>query len=62
MIKESKKFLQESAEELKKVVWPTKDEAVHAAVVVVVFIVVFSVFLALLDLGLSSLVKLVLNS
>ena len=62
MIEESKKFVRESAEELKKVVWPTKDEAVQAAVVVVVFIVVFSLFLALLDFGLSSLVKLVLNS
>lgn len=62
MFNKIKTFIRESVEELKKVNWPTKDEAVHSAIVVVLFVVAFSLFLSLIDAGLSRLVGLLLKS
>lgn len=42
-------FIKESWEELKKVSWPSRELAWNSAIVTIVFIVVFSVFLALVD-------------
>ncbi len=42
-------FLKESYSELKKVSWPSKEDAVSSSVVVILFIVGFSLFLALVD-------------
>ena len=43
------KFIQESIAELKKVVWPSKDDVVAQTVVVVVGIVITAVLLAVVD-------------
>jgi preprotein translocase subunit SecE len=42
-------FIKESIEELKKVTWPSKDEAISSSIIVIGFIVIFSVFLSLID-------------
>lgn len=51
MFKKAYQFVTESIDELKKVSWLSKDEAINSAVVVIGFIVVFSGLLFLLDIG-----------
>ena len=43
------KFIQESIAELKKVVWPTRDDVVAQTIVVVVGLVIVSVILTVVD-------------
>lgn len=45
----NRKFFGESMQELKKVTWPTKDEALNSALITIGFIVVFSLVLAGFD-------------
>lgn len=40
-----------SVEELRKVVWPTKEQVVQMTIITLVFCLAFSVFLGLLDYG-----------
>ena len=42
-------FFKESYQELQKVTWPTRDEAVNSAIITIGFIVLFSLFLAFVD-------------
>jgi len=42
-------FSREVVIELKKVTWPSKDEAISSSIIVIGFIVIFSVFLSLID-------------
>lgn len=45
------KFVKESAGELKKVVWPTKDQLVQYFFVVLVFVLFIIAYVGVLDLG-----------
>lgn len=42
-------FLKESREELKKVVWPSREEVLNSTIVVLGAVIVFSLFLYLAD-------------
>ncbi len=44
-------FLQESRQELKRVNWPTREEAIRYTVFVVGFSLVLALFLGILDFG-----------
>ena len=59
--KELIQFFKDSREELKKVTWPDREEVTSYTVVVVVALVIFSIFLWLVDTGLMALVKIVLR-
>jgi preprotein translocase subunit SecE len=48
------KFIKESREELKKVVWPSKDEVMNMTIVVLVAVFVISIFLFTVDRGFES--------
>jgi preprotein translocase subunit SecE len=54
-------FLREAKVELKKVSWPSRKETMASTVVVIVLVIIVSAFLGLVDMGLSSLVGLVLQ-
>ena len=54
-------FLREVKVELKKVTWPSRKDTIGSTSVVLVLVIVISVFLALVDLGLSKLVRIVLG-
>ncbi len=54
-------FLREVKIELRKVTWPSKKEAMASTVVVIILVIIVSVFLGLVDVGLSSLIRLVLH-
>ncbi|WP_027179171.1 preprotein translocase subunit SecE [Maridesulfovibrio bastinii] len=54
-------FLEESKGEIKKVVWPTRKETIQTCSAVLVLVVVMSLFLGVVDLGLSKLVETILS-
>lgn len=54
-------FLREVKVELKKVVWPTRKQTMGSTVVVLILVMLISLFLGVVDFGLSGLVRLVLH-
>ncbi len=61
VVDKSIQFLREVKVELKKVTWPSRKQAVGSTLVVLVLVAVISLFLGVIDIGLSSLVQLVLQ-
>lgn len=59
-LQKSMQFLREVKIELKKVTWPTRKQTMGSTVVVIILVAIISLFLGLVDLGLSSLVRMVL--
>lgn len=54
-------FLREVKVELKKVVWPSRKQTIGSTVVVLVLVMIISFFLGIVDIGLSSLIRLALG-
>ncbi|UJP03178.1 MAG: preprotein translocase subunit SecE [Nitrosomonas sp.] len=54
-------FCRESSEEAKKVVWPSRKETLQTSGVVFAFVIAMALFLWLIDAGLMSLVKVMMN-
>jgi preprotein translocase subunit SecE len=54
------KFFKEVKLEMVKVSWPTKDELIGSTVVVLVSLAILSVFIGVCDLGLSTLVNIIM--
>ena len=55
-------FLREVKIELKKVTWPTRKQTMGSTLVVIVLVVIISLFLGLVDLGLSAVVRAVFRA
>jgi preprotein translocase subunit SecE len=47
--------------ELKKVTWPSRKELIRQSTVVIVFVLVLTVLVGLMDAGLSALLKLIIS-
>ena len=54
-------FFQESWQELKKVHWPSSKETYAATLVVIIVVVLISVYLALVDLGLTKAIQAIVD-
>ena len=54
-------FLREVKMELKKVTWPSRKQTIGSTAVVLVLVTIIAFFLGAVDIGLSSLVKVVLQ-
>ncbi len=54
-------FCRESTEETKKVVWPSRKEALQTSGVVFAFVIAMALFLWFIDAALMSLVKLMMD-
>ncbi len=54
-------FFKESRAELKKVVWPTRDDVVSSIKVVIISTILVALILGLLDLGFSELFRIVMR-
>jgi preprotein translocase subunit SecE len=54
-------FLREVKVELKKVVWPTRKQTLSSTIVVIILTMIIACFLGVADLGLSSLIRVVLH-
>ncbi|MDZ7831018.1 MAG: preprotein translocase subunit SecE [Desulfobacterales bacterium] len=53
-------FLREVKIELSKVTWPTRKQIIGSTVVVIVFVFIIAMFLGLVDIGLSSIIRVIL--
>ena len=53
----AKQFLREVRTELKKVTWPSRKDTLSGTAVVLVAVFIIAIFLAIVDWGLSNLVK-----
>ncbi|OEU69849.1 MAG: preprotein translocase subunit SecE [Desulfovibrio sp. S3730MH75] len=60
-ISEFVEFLEQSKVEMKKVVWPTQKETIQTCTAVLVLVVVMSLFLGVVDLGLTKMVEAILS-
>lgn len=60
-ITSSIQFLREVKFELKKVTWPTRKQTMGSTIVVIILVTIIAFFLGAVDIGLSSLVRLVLQ-
>ena len=50
-------FLREVKVELKKVIWPTRKQTLGSTIVVIILVMIIALFLGVVDIGLSSLVR-----
>ena len=61
LIKKIRQFLIESKIELKKVTWPTSKQALASTSVVIIVVIIVSLFLGLVDFGLTKIIKVFLG-
>jgi preprotein translocase subunit SecE len=61
MLSKVKEFFREVKVEVKKVVFPSKDELIGSTWVVIITVIVISLFLGIVDLALSKLVGIALR-
>ena len=61
MFEKAKQFLKEVKIELKKVVWPTRKDTIASTSVVLIIVMIIALFLGLVDLGLSRIIRLILG-
>ena len=61
MLEKIKEFFKEVKIELKKVVFPSREEILGSTWVVIFTVMIVSIFLGLVDLGLSRLVRLAIK-
>ena len=54
-------FFKESRADLKKVVWPTRDDVVSSIKVVIISTILVAVILGLLDLGFTELFRILMK-
>lgn len=59
--KTSVQFLRDVRIEMKKVIWPSRQEVINYTIVVLVTVVVVSTYILVLDLGLSKLLDLIIS-
>ena len=55
------KFFRDVKSEMKKVSWPKRKELVNSTLTVIATVVFFVVFFAVVDTGISSLIRLILE-
>jgi preprotein translocase subunit SecE len=60
-IGKSIQFLREVKAELKKVTWPSRKQTLGSTVVVIILVMIVSLFLGVVDMGLSALARVVLQ-
>lgn len=60
-IGKSIQFLREVKVELKKVTWPSRKQTMGSTLVVIILVMIISLFLGLVDVGLSGIIRVVLQ-
>ncbi|MCA0989459.1 preprotein translocase subunit SecE [Guptibacillus algicola] len=61
IVQRSGKFLREVTREMKRVSWPTRKDLTRYTIVTVSTVIFVAVFFALIDQGISSLIRLILG-
>jgi len=60
-VEKTTQFFREVKIELKKVTWPSRNQTIGSTVVVILLVMIISLFLGMVDIGLSNLVRVVLH-
>jgi len=60
-VRRAVEFVEESWQELKKVHWPSRKETYAATLVVIIVVVLVSIYLAIVDLGLTKAIQAVID-
>ncbi|MBI4746836.1 MAG: preprotein translocase subunit SecE [Deltaproteobacteria bacterium] len=60
-VDKARDYFKEVFAELKRVAWPTKKDTMAATWVVIITVIILSVFLGIVDLGLSQSIKLIIK-
>jgi preprotein translocase subunit SecE len=60
-IDKSLQFLREVRVELRKVTWPSRKQTLGSTAVVIILVIIISLFLGLVDFGLSNLIRVILQ-
>ncbi len=60
-IRESRQYVAEAKQELNKVTWPTRQQAISSTWIVIAVVFLIAIFLGIVDFGLSRLVKYILS-
>ncbi len=60
-VKRTSEFLRDVVRELKRVSWPTRKELTRYTGVVVATVIFIAIYFAVVDMGISSLVRLILG-
>jgi len=60
-VRRATEFFEESWQELKKVHWPSRKETYAATLVVIVVVVLISIYLAIVDLGLTKAIQAIVD-
>jgi preprotein translocase subunit SecE len=61
LLTKTTQFLREVKIELKKVTWPTRKQTIGSTAVVIALVMIISLFLGVVDFGISSLIRIVLQ-
>ena len=61
IVDKSMQFLREVKIELKKVTWPSRKQTIGSTAVVIILVIIISLFLGMVDFGLSSLIRVILQ-
>ena len=61
IVDKSIQFLREVKIELKKVTWPSRKQTLGSTAVVIILVMIISLFLGMVDFGLSSLIRVILH-
>ncbi|MFD3449211.1 preprotein translocase subunit SecE [Microbacteriaceae bacterium 4G12] len=54
-------FFGDVGREMKKVSWPKRDELIRSTITVIATVVFFALFFVVVDMGISSLIRLILE-
>ncbi|RDU34894.1 preprotein translocase subunit SecE [Neobacillus piezotolerans] len=54
-------FFRDISREMRKVSWPKRDELTRYTITVITTVAIFAVFFAVVDLGISKLIRLILE-
>ncbi len=54
-------YFKSNFEELTKVVWPTKNQAIRLTIIVMIFCIVVAIFLGFIDFGFGKIYTYVIN-
>jgi preprotein translocase subunit SecE len=60
-VDKAREYFKEVVAELKRVTWPTKKDTIAATWVVIITVIILSVFLGIVDLGLSQSIKFIIK-
>jgi len=61
LLTKTTQFLREVKVELKKVTWPSRKQTIGSTAVVIALVMIISLFLGVVDFGISSLIRIVLQ-